>query len=149
MTGTGPRSIRSYISGDAAARARQAEMLRETLAPLWREVVGEEIAHHSYPVRLEGKALLIHADAPLWATQIRHRYTDYVQHLQRFPELRQVSELRVKIVPINPVFKPTPPDITRPQLSSNASDVIEGVAQGIEDEDLREALLRLSRRSGN
>ncbi len=148
MTGTGPKSIQSYISGDAAAKARQAEMLRKTLAPMWQAVVGNDLADHSHPVRLEGKSLLVHADGPLWANQIRHRYTDYVQRLQRYPELRQVSELRVKIVPVAPIVRPQTQDSARPRLSANASEVIEGVAHDIEDDTLREALLRLSRRSG-
>ena len=148
MTGTGPKSIQSYIRGDAAAKARQAEVLRKTLAPLWQEVVGDDLAKHSHPVRVEGRSLLVHADGPLWANQIRHRYTDFVQRLQRYPELRQIAELRVKIVPKTSLARPKVTNPVRPHLSSSAGEVIEDVARGIEDEALREALLRLSRRSG-
>jgi hypothetical protein len=147
MTGTGPKSIQSYISGDAAAKARQAEVLRKTLAPLWQEVVGNDLAEHSHPVRVQGRSLLVHADGPLWANQIRHRYTDFVQRLQRYPELRQIAELRVKIVPKTPLARPKIADTLGPHLSANAGEVIQDVAQSIKDEALREALLRLSRRS--
>lgn len=146
MTGPGPKTIRSYISGEAAARAQQAEMLRQTLAPMWQQVVGADIAGHSHPVRVEGRCLLVHADSPLWSNQIRHRYPEFVQHLQKFPELRQIVELSVRVVPSNPAPGPEKAEHPRPNMSSNASEVISGVAKGIEDESLRAALMRLSRR---
>jgi hypothetical protein len=147
MTGNGPRTVQSYIIGDAAAKARQAEMLRKQLSPFWEQVAGADLARHSYPVRLDGTTLLIHADAALWANRIRHRYSDYVQGLQRFPELRRLKDLKVRIVPIRSVEPPRPSTTERPQLSGDAGKVIEGVAQGITDDKLREALLRLSRRA--
>lgn len=147
MTGTGPKSIQSYINGDAVARARQAALLRESLAPLWRQVAGADTAAHSHPTRLEGRRLWIHADGPLWANRIRHRYAELVGRLQRFPELRQVSELRVRIVPTQTTVKPAIAGRMQPQLSTQASEVIQEVANDIEDKALREALLRLGRRT--
>lgn len=145
MTGAGPKTIRSYISGEAAARAQQAEMLRQTLAPLWEQVVGTDIASHSHPVRMEGRCLLVHADSSLWSNQIRHRYPDFIQRLQQFPELRQIAELRVRVVPSNQAPGPEKAEHPRPSLSSGASEVISGVAKDIQDDTLREALMRLGR----
>ncbi|MEE8482270.1 MAG: DUF721 domain-containing protein [Acidiferrobacterales bacterium] len=146
MTGTGPKTIRSYISGDAAARAQQAEMLRQSLAPLWQQVVGPDIAAHSHPLRLEGQCLLVHTDSSLWANQIRHRYPDFVKQLQQFSQLRKITELRVRVVPPNEAPGPERVSHPRPTMSSAASEVIAGGAKGIHDESLRAALLRLSRR---
>ncbi|MEE8387698.1 MAG: DUF721 domain-containing protein [Acidiferrobacterales bacterium] len=146
MTGTGPKIIRSYISGEAATRAQQAEMLRQTLARPWQQVVGVDIAAHSHPVRMEDQCLLVHADSSLWSNQIRHRYPDFVQRLRQFPELRQITELRVRVVPSNPAPGPEKATHPRPSLSSDASAVIAGVAKGIKDDSLRTALIRLSRR---
>jgi len=146
MTGTGPKTIRSYIRGEAAAKAQQAEMLRQTLAPLWEQVVGTDIAGHSHPVRVEGCCLLVHTDSPLWNNRIRHRYPEFVQRLQQFPELRQITELSVRVVPSSQAPGPERAVHPQPSMSSNASEVISGVAKGIEDESLREALMRLSRR---
>ncbi len=146
MTGTGPKIIRSYISGEAATRAQQADMLRQTLAHPWKQVVGVEIATHSHPVRMEGQCLLVHADSSLWSNQIRYRYPDFVQRLRQFPELRKITELRVRVVPSNPAPGPEKATHARPNLSSDASEVIAGVAKGIKDDSLRAALIRLSRR---
>ena len=122
MTGTGPKTIRSYISGEAAAKAQQAEMLRQTLAPLWQQVVGTDIANHSHPVRVEERSLLVHADSSLWGNQIRHRYPEFVKRLQQFPELRQIVELRVRVVPSNQAPGPEKAEHPRPILSSGARE---------------------------
>lgn len=147
MTGAGPKIIRSFISGDAAARAQQAAMLRQTLAPLWQQVVGPDIAAHSHPVRIEGKCLLVQTDSPLWGSQIRNRYPKFVEHLQQFAELRHIVELRVRVVP--PTQAPGPEKAThpRPMMSTAASAVVSSAANSIDDESLRAALLRLGRRS--
>jgi len=145
MTGSGPKNIRSYISGEVAARAQQADIVQQTLKPLWKQVVGDDIANHSCPVRIEGQSLLVQADSSLWSNQIRHRYADFVRQLQRFPDLRQIAELRVRVVPANQAPGPEKADHARPNLSSGASKMISGVAKDIDDDSLREALIRLSR----
>lgn len=147
MTGTGPKTIRSYISSEAAAKAQQTEMLRQTLVPLWEQAVGVDIAAHSHPVRVDGRCLLVHTDSPLWSNQIRHRYPEFVQRLQQFPELRQIIELSVRVVPSTQAPGPEKAEHLRPSMSPGASEVISGVAKDIKDESLREALMRLSRRN--
>jgi predicted nucleic acid-binding Zn ribbon protein len=38
----------------------------------WAELVGEAVAAHVTPVRLVAGTLVVSADHPAWATQIRH-----------------------------------------------------------------------------
>jgi len=37
----------------------------------WIEIVGASVAEHVRPVRMDGDTLILHADHPAWATQIR------------------------------------------------------------------------------
>jgi len=37
----------------------------------WNEIVGASVAEHVRPVRIDGNTLILHADHPAWATQIR------------------------------------------------------------------------------
>lgn len=37
----------------------------------WEESVGEQIAAHVQPVRLDGGVLLVEVDDPAWATQVK------------------------------------------------------------------------------
>jgi predicted nucleic acid-binding Zn ribbon protein len=38
----------------------------------WDDIVGSAVAAHVRPVRVEGVTLIVSADHPAWATQIRH-----------------------------------------------------------------------------
>lgn len=38
----------------------------------WEQAVGPTVAAHAVPVRVEGSTLVVVADQPAWATQLRH-----------------------------------------------------------------------------
>jgi predicted nucleic acid-binding Zn ribbon protein len=42
-----------------------------TIFGRWQEIVGPAIASHVRPLRLEGDTIVVGADHPAWATQIR------------------------------------------------------------------------------
>jgi predicted nucleic acid-binding Zn ribbon protein len=43
-----------------------------TVFARWDEAVGESVAAHVRPDRLQGDTLVVIADHPAWATQLRH-----------------------------------------------------------------------------
>ncbi|MHB8592864.1 MAG: DciA family protein [Acidimicrobiales bacterium] len=38
----------------------------------WEELVGSSVSMHVHPLKLQGATLVVTADHPAWATQIRH-----------------------------------------------------------------------------
>ena len=48
----------------------------------WADVVGEAVAAHVRPLRLDGPVLVLSADHPAWATQIRHLAPDILERLR-------------------------------------------------------------------
>ena len=38
----------------------------------WEDIVGPAVAAHVRPVRVDGTTLVVSADHPAWATQLRH-----------------------------------------------------------------------------
>lgn len=52
-----------------------------TLFGRWQAVVGEAIAAHAMPVRLDSGRLLVHVDEPGWATQLRYLEDDLLERL--------------------------------------------------------------------
>ena len=48
----------------------------------WAELVGEPVAAHVRPVRLDAGVLLVEVDDPGWATQIRFLADDLLARLQ-------------------------------------------------------------------
>lgn len=47
----------------------------------WDELVGTSVAAHVQPHRLQGDSLVVTADHPAWATQIRHLAPEILSRL--------------------------------------------------------------------
>ncbi len=52
-----------------------------TLFGRWQQVVGESIAAHASPIKIDGGRLLVHVDEPGWATQLRYLESDLIARL--------------------------------------------------------------------
>jgi predicted nucleic acid-binding Zn ribbon protein len=68
----GPRPV-----GDSMPRllarlgASPAPALMDVVFTRWEEVVGAELGGHLRPLRVDGRALVVAADHPAWATRAR------------------------------------------------------------------------------
>ena len=60
----------------------------------WEEVVGEPVAAHVRPIRLEDRVLLVEVDEPAWATQIQF-LTEQVR--ERLASVVQVEVDRIEV----------------------------------------------------
>jgi predicted nucleic acid-binding Zn ribbon protein len=68
----GPRAVGESLPrllGRLGAAASPAAM--EAVFTRWTEIVGPELAGHVHPVRMDGRALVVVADHPAWATRAR------------------------------------------------------------------------------
>lgn len=146
-TSAGLKRLAAFLPGDfkAALNRRADEGLR--LRQAWISSIPEPLASHAQPIRYEGGLLLVHADTPAWGTRLRHQQSVFVSALQRNHVLRDLKELRVRVVP-----RSTDDDsraVVRPhsRLSAAAGRIIERTAAAVSDPDLRAALLRLAQRS--
>ena len=48
----------------------------------WNEIVGDVVAAHVQPVKLDGSRLVVEVDEPAWATQLKFLETDLRARLQ-------------------------------------------------------------------
>jgi len=48
----------------------------------WDQLVGEAVAAHVRPIRLDGSTLIVVVDHPAWATQIRHLTPEMLTRIQ-------------------------------------------------------------------
>lgn len=67
-----------------------------TLFGRWQQVVGEGIAAHAKPVKLEHGRLLVYVDEPGWATQLRYLEGDLVERLAAAGVEVAAIDLRVR-----------------------------------------------------
>jgi predicted nucleic acid-binding Zn ribbon protein len=66
----------------------------------WDDVVGPAIAAHVRPVRVDGVTLVVSADHPAWATQLRHLAPDILARLDEVCGTQNaLQRLDVKVRP--------------------------------------------------
>jgi predicted nucleic acid-binding Zn ribbon protein len=63
-------SLRSDTAGAATAGTTSARAVGGVFGR-WSEIVGDSVAAHVQPVRLDGERLVVDVDDPSWATQLR------------------------------------------------------------------------------
>jgi len=76
------------------------------------------------------------------ATQIRYRQRNIISALRR--RGLQVSSLKIKV---QPIFSPKKPEDSERYLTPQNASQLQQTAEHIEDESLRKALIKLSRRT--
>ena len=62
----------------------------------WAEAVGEQIAAHVQPVRLDGGKLLVEVDDPAWATQVRLLSSTIIERLGTVAKV-EVTGIEVRV----------------------------------------------------
>jgi hypothetical protein len=142
----GARRLGAYIAGNLTDELnhRLDEGLR--LRQAWSSAVAEPLASHVHPVRYAAGLLFVHVDTPAWASRLRHQQSSLTEALRRAPLLRDLSDLRVRVVPPGSADFPSPAPRLRTRLTEKAAKVIERTAAGIAHPKLRAALERLAQR---
>ena len=71
-----------------------------TVFARWEELVGPAVAAHVRPVRIDGDTLVVSADHPAWAVQIRHLSGSVLDRLREVTGAAAVPEhLEVRVRP--------------------------------------------------
>jgi predicted nucleic acid-binding Zn ribbon protein len=73
------RSLRNE-STDAVSASQMASQMGGVFGR-WAEAVGDAVANHVKPVKLDGTKLVVEVDDPAWATQLRFLETTLKQRL--------------------------------------------------------------------
>ncbi len=88
LTSALDRILKSLKGGDRSTTV--------TVFSRWTEVVGEAVAAHVTPLRLDGGTLIVEVDDPAWATQLKFLEADL---LTRFGEAgaSRVERLEIRV----------------------------------------------------
>ena len=84
--------VRSLRGGTYDARSMGSLFSR------WVDAVGEVVADHARPVKLDGDRLLVEVDEPGWATQLRFLESDVIARLRSIAGL-EVSRFDIRVKP--------------------------------------------------
>ncbi len=110
----------------------------------WPAIVGQELARHTLPERLDSNGTLrLRVDGPL-ATELQHREPEIVEKIATYFGYRAAHRLSLIHGPLEkktPAPEPTP---TAP-LDSKSAKTLAGALQGTRNEDVKSALQRLGK----
>ena len=95
--GREPRPISDSLKAVTAGFGSRGRAI--DLTERWTEAVGETIAAHALPERLDAGRLTVVVDDPAWATELRYHSNRILAALNAESGVSTVSELRLRVQP--------------------------------------------------
>jgi len=110
----------------------------------WSAIVGQELAQHTMPERLDSNGTLrLRVDGPL-ATELQHREPEILEKIATYFGYRAVQRLSLIHGPLEKKAPPPQPTPVAP-LDSESAKTLAGALQGTRNEDVKGALQRLGK----
>jgi len=91
-----PTPIERTVADLVAERKWRTPLSAASLAPRWPQLVGEDVARHCRPDRLEAGELTIVAESTAWATQLRLMSAALLSTVKAATEPGLVQRIRVR-----------------------------------------------------
>ena len=63
----------------------------------WEQLVGPDIAAHAQPRSLRDGVLVVSADQPAWATQLRYMASELLVRIQDETAGEEISEIQIRV----------------------------------------------------
>ncbi len=95
--GREPRSIGDSLKAVTAGFGSRGRAI--DLNERWTEAVGEAIAAHAHPERIEAGRLTVVVDDPAWATELRYHSSRILAALNADSGAATISELHLRVHP--------------------------------------------------
>ena len=130
---------------DERLKKRAQELNRLTL--MLRNELPPEVDGHFSVANIRDRTLVIMSDSPVWATRLRQLGPQIVNILQNNGKKNLLHIQVFSRPPSSAVARqPEPPQQPARSLSPQSTELINQTASYIEDENLREAMLKLAKR---
>ena len=96
MTSRDPVPISSSLDGVMRSLRGPTRQAAGGLFGRWTEAVGEQVAQHVRPVKLDGGVLTVEVDDPAWATQVKFLSGMITERLQTIADVT-VDRIEVRV----------------------------------------------------
>ncbi len=150
----GPRPLADIAAAPIGEALKQAGFAATEIVTRWDEIVGDDLARRSAPVKIawprrpadhgepDPGTLHVRVEAP-FALEIQHLAPVIVERVNAFMGWRCVAGVRLTQIPLQAKRKPKP---APPAPADEAR--LTAAASAFEDEGLREVILRFGRAVG-
>ena len=148
-----PRPLSEFLGATLGGALKAQGFASTEIIARWADIVGEEIATHSEPMKInwprskndtsddeaaEPATLVLRVEGPA-ALEIQHLSTVILERVNRFFGWQAIGRLALRQAPLHRREQAPPPPPPDPEI---AARIAEGLPE-IEDEELRQALARL------
>ena len=96
MTSRDPVPISSSLDGVMRSLRGPTRQAVGGLFGRWDEAVGEQVAQHVKPVKLDGRVLVVEVDDPAWATQVKLLSAMITERLQSVADVT-IDRIEVRV----------------------------------------------------
>ncbi len=139
-----PKAVKEQLEHGAFGPLLQKARHLLALNQLFQQTLEPEARPHCRLMNQEGGLLLIEVDNASWATQLRYQSQTLLNQLRQQVEFSELTHIQFKVY--TPASTAAPAPVSNPPSAENRK-MIEAIALGIQDEKLRDALLRLARKA--
>ena len=108
------------------------------------ELLPGDLQIHCRAINLQGDRLVLAVDSPAWKYQLRFLLPELTRNVQK---ACQIPIAKIHIIVDPTATAPLPRTPAKRKLSARSQSLIQQAAQGVQDERLRQALIRLARKS--
>lgn len=126
------------------SKVKAIETLNDTLRPL----LDPALQNYCRVANLSNGVLIVLSANAAAASELRYQAADVIKKLHKNHALKHIREIQVKVRPAQPVNVMRGPVTKAPQkpanLSPESAEILIAMAETIEDETLREAMLRIA-----
>lgn len=123
-------------------RAQHLQWLTAVLRDILRDSQSPELAEHVSLTNLRDDTAVLATDSPAWLTQLRYQAPTILKALKQQPGMQALQKIQFKILP--PSLEPMAGPPRRAQLSASSAHILASAASHTQDDELAEALRRLS-----
>jgi len=123
-----------------------ARLAEWSLKAKWREIVGEQVAAHSQPIRLSFKRLVVMIDSPAWVQHLTFLKPELIEKLKRSLSGEPITEITFRVGSLSestPALKPSSSIMPRPCLNAEEIALVEEYLRPLEDPALKERVRSL------
>jgi hypothetical protein len=112
------------------------------LQSLIRSNINQPESDHIYLASVSQETVILYTDSPAWAAKLRFRTQQLIDIMRNYLEFPHINTIRIKV---SPVLNKGENLIKIAGLSQKTAKLLEETAQNMDDQELKSALLRLSK----
>lgn len=94
---TQPRSISAAIEHLLGTLRAPSTDVLSTVFGRWDEIVGVDLAAHSRPTAIEGDVIIVAADDPAWAAELKWLHNEVVSRVGEITKTSTITDIRVRV----------------------------------------------------